>query len=59
MKTSKIEKIFVAIVAIIAMFIAVSVKDGSEGEIVIRAINSIIFVCSTIFYNRIDKEDEQ
>ena len=48
-----------AIVAILAMFVAVSVEDGSKGEVVIRAINSILFVAAICFYNEIDKEDKQ
>ena len=48
-----------AIVAILAMFVAVSVEDGSKGEVVIRAIGSILFVAAICFYNEIDKENEK
>ena len=48
-----------AIVAILAMFVAVSVEDGGKGEVVIRAIGSILFVAAICFYNEIDKEDKQ
>ena len=52
-------KTVIAIVAILAMFVAVSVEDGSKGEVVIRAICSILFVAAICFYNEIDKEDKQ
>ena len=48
-----------AIVAILAMFVAVSVEDGVKGEFVIRAIGSILFGAAICFYNEIDKEDEK
>ena len=48
-----------AIVAILAIFVAVSVEDSGKGEVVIRAIGSILFVAAICFYNEIDKEDKQ
>ena len=48
-----------AIFAILAMFVAVSVEDGGKGEVVIRAIGSILFVATICFYYQIDKEDEK
>lgn len=60
MKTKNFRKMIIAmIVAILAMFVAVSVEDGSKGEIAIRAIFSILFVAAILFYNEIDKEDKQ
>jgi hypothetical protein len=59
MKTKNFRKIVTAIVAVLAMFVAVSVEDGSKGEVVIRAICSILFVAVICFYNKIDKEEKQ
>lgn len=59
MKTKNFRKIVTAIVAILAMFVAVSVEDGGKGEVVIRAICSILFVACVCFYNEIEKEDKQ
>lgn len=59
METMNFRKMIIAIVAILAMFVAVSVEDGSKGEVVIRAIGSILFVGAILFYNEIDKEDKQ
>ena len=59
MKTKNFRKTIIAIVAILAIFVAASVEDGSKGEVVIRAINSILFVAAICFYNEIDKEDKQ
>jgi hypothetical protein len=59
MKTKNFRKIVTAIVAILAMFVAVSVEDGGKGEVVIRAICSILFVAVICFYNKIDKEEKQ
>lgn len=52
-------KIVIAIVAILAMFVAVSIEDSGKGELMIRAIGSILFVAAILFYNEIDKEDKQ
>ena len=59
MKTMNFRKTISAIIAILAMFVAVSVEDGGKGEVVIRAIGSILFVAAICFYNEIDKEDKQ
>ena len=58
-KTMNFRKTISAIVAILAIFVAVSVEDGGKGEVVIRAIGSILFVAAICFYNEIDKEDKQ
>ena len=59
MKTKNFRKTIIAIVAILAIFVAASVEDGSKGDVVIRAIGSILFVGAILFYNEIDKEDKQ
>ena len=59
METMNFRKIVIAIVAILAMFVAVSIEDSGKGELMIRAIGSILFVAAILFYNEIDKEDKQ
>lgn len=60
MKTKKITKTIIASVAILAMFVAISVKDDIKGEVAIRAISTISFIVAILIYEVINnKEDKQ